>query len=349
MSEISPSASFCSTSSTSATASASAFGESVPSPTPSWSIPKTTFLPSGERAVLDRPDGQEHGAVDALERARQDVRAEEGLVAVDADPPDALVLRRRERAEAASSGDLEDDLRARCDLVQRELLALGLVLPVLRVRPRHLRPRHCRLCTGLVAGDEAVDRRLLEATHGADRLAAGLLGLERAEVPDEVAHLLLAEEEALDVRRLALQERLVDVDDREVRVGEPLGGRRDRVALREADPDDEVVALAGERGHVRHVVGSGLRLDHTAGDPHLALRALQPLEGELVEAVVVQLPRVGDEPDLERRRRRGRLGRRAARLVVAAAARRERRGTEDDGREREESGMVSSHRSHSCC
>ena len=82
-----------------------------------------------------------------------------------------------------------------------------------------------------------------------------------------------------------------------------------------------------------HVVGSGLRLHHAAGDPQLALRALQPLEGELVEAVVVQLPRVGDEPDLERRRRRRRLGRRAARLVVAAAARRERRGTEDDGRE----------------
>ena len=222
MSEISPSASFCST--------LLDVGDRVrvrlrgerAEPDAVLVDPEDDVLAAGERAVLDRPDREEHGAVDALERARQDVRPEEGLVAVDADPPDALVLRRRERAEAASAGDLEDDLRARCDLVQRELLALGLVLPVLRVRPRHLRPGHRRLGAGLVARDEAVDRRLLEAADGADRLAARLLRLERAEVADEVADLLLAEEEPLDVRRLALQERLVDVDDREVRVGELL-------------------------------------------------------------------------------------------------------------------------------
>ena len=96
-------------------------------------------------------------------------------------------------------------------------------------------------------------------------VAARALRLERPEVADEVADLLLAEEEPLDVGGLPLQERLVDVDDREVRLGEALGGRGDRVALREADPDDEVEALPRERRHVRDVVGSGLGLD--ARDP----------------------------------------------------------------------------------
>ena len=55
------------------------------------------------------------------------MRAEEGLVGVDADPPDVLLLRRVERAETAAAGDLEDDARALLDLVQGDLLALGLV------------------------------------------------------------------------------------------------------------------------------------------------------------------------------------------------------------------------------
>ena len=154
-------------------------------------------------------------------------------------------------------------------------------------------------------------------------VAARALRLERPEVADEVADLLLAEEQPLDVRGLPLQERLVDVDDREARLREPLGGRGDRVALREADADDQVEALPRERRHVRHVVGSGLRLDDATGDPEVALGALEPLEGELVEAVVVELARVGDEPDLEARGRRLGLGR--GRLVVAAAPCREQR------------------------
>jgi len=48
---------------------------------------------AGERAVLQRLDRQEDRAVDALEGARQHVRAEERLVAVDTDRPDSLVLR----------------------------------------------------------------------------------------------------------------------------------------------------------------------------------------------------------------------------------------------------------------
>src|SRR6185503_15490674 len=48
--------------------------------------------------LLDRV---EHGHVDLLLRRRQDVVAEERLIGVDADAPEALLLRRVERAEAA--------------------------------------------------------------------------------------------------------------------------------------------------------------------------------------------------------------------------------------------------------
>ena len=94
--------------------------------------------------------------------------------------------------------------------------------------------------------------------------------------------------------------RLVDVDDHELRVRELLRGGRDRVALREADAEDQVVALARERRHVRDVVGRRLRLEHAALDAELLLRPLQPLVRELVEAAVVELAEVGDQRDLER-------------------------------------------------
>ena len=85
-----------------------------------------------EGALLGRLDGLEDRHVDALDRAREDVRAEVGLVLVDADPPLALLLRRVESAEAAAAGDLEHDLGALRDLVQRDLLALVLRDEVLR-------------------------------------------------------------------------------------------------------------------------------------------------------------------------------------------------------------------------
>ena len=146
---------------------------------------------------------EEDSRVDTFHRARENVRAEEGLVGVDADPPDALLARRVERTEAAAAGNLEDDARAVRDLVQRDLLALRLVVEVLRVAVQQLDPRIRRLRAGLVAGDEAVDRRLLLSADGADYvLARPPLLLERREIADEVAGLLLAEEQALQVRRL---------------------------------------------------------------------------------------------------------------------------------------------------
>ena len=193
--------------------------------------------------------------------------------------------------------------------------------------------------------------RLLEAADGADRLGARALRLEGSQVADEVAHLLLAKQEALDVLRLALERGLIDVDDREVRVREPLGGRGDGISLGEPDADHQVVALPRQCRHVRDVIRRALRLDDPALDPELALRALEALVGELVEAVVVQLARVGHERDLEARgRRRGRrvgLGRGTARLVVAATPGGQRDGGHGEGRDGEEAVERSCHRCRS--
>ena len=122
----------------------------------------------------------------------------------------------------------------------------------------------------------------------------------RGRVPGEVADLLLFEEQPDDVLRLAREARLVDVDDLELRVREPRRGLRNRVALREADADDQVVVLADERRHVRDVVGGGRGLEDATLDAELPLGSLETVVRELVEATVVQLPFVGEQPDLDR-------------------------------------------------
>ena len=67
----------------------------LPRATPSFARLKIASSPPLNVAVLDRLDRVEDRVVDALDRAGQDVRAEVGLVAVDADAPDALLLGRR--------------------------------------------------------------------------------------------------------------------------------------------------------------------------------------------------------------------------------------------------------------
>ena len=170
-------------------------------------------------------------------------------------PTTALLLGRVERAEAALAGDLEDDLRALRDLVERELLAEVLLDEVLGVAVEGLDVRVGLLGAGLVAGDVGVHRRdLLAADRGDDLVAALVLGVERGERADEVAGLVLLEQQAVDVRGLALHRGLRVVDDREVRVGELLGDGLHRLGHQEADADHDVVLLLGQRGQVRHVV-----------------------------------------------------------------------------------------------
>ena len=107
-----------------------------------------------------------------------------------------------------------------------------------------------------------------------------------ARTPRESTRLLLLEEQPDDVLRRALERGLVDVDDREARVRILVRHGRERLALREADADDEVVTVLGERLHVGDVVGVGRRLDHAVVGPELRLGALHALERELVEAAV---------------------------------------------------------------
>src|SRR5205085_11146565 len=108
---------------------------------------------SGELAGADVADRVVDANVHALDTARQDVRAEVGLVAVDADSPDLLLLGGVERADPAQARDVEDDLRAGRDLVERELLALVLRDEVLRVVDEDLHLRVRALGAELVAGD----------------------------------------------------------------------------------------------------------------------------------------------------------------------------------------------------
>ena len=156
-------------------------------------------------AALRGDDRRVDGDVDLLECARHDLRAEVALVSVDADAEDVLRVGCVEHAEAALAGDLELDRRALRDLVQRLLLALRLCDEVLGVVVQRLDARIGLLRAELEAGDVAVDRRDLEAADRADRGAALGLDVEARRVADEVAGLLLLEEQALDVLRLVLQ------------------------------------------------------------------------------------------------------------------------------------------------
>ena len=135
----------------------------------------------GERAVHGVLDRVEHRHVDLLLGRGEDVGAQVRLVCIDPDALKALPLGGRQRAQTASAGHLEDDLRTLRDLVQRDFLALGLVGEVLRVAVQRLDSRIGRLRAGLVAGDVVVDRRDL-ATHAGDDLVAVLLGVQAREV-----------------------------------------------------------------------------------------------------------------------------------------------------------------------
>src|SRR5437763_8869453 len=97
------------------------------------------------------------------------------LVDVHADAPDARVVCGAERAEAARARDVELDLRAGVDLVLRDRLALRLVDEVLRVADLDSDARIAGLRARLVAGEERIDRRDLDAADDTDVLRAALL------------------------------------------------------------------------------------------------------------------------------------------------------------------------------
>ena len=273
-----------------------------------------------EAAVLGALDRVEHRDVDLLQRRGQDVVAEVGLVGVDADALDALLLGRVKRAEAALAGHLEDDLGALRDLVERDLLALRLVDEVLRVAVQRLDAGVGVRGALLEARDVVVHRRDLLA---ADRGHGGrvvVLRPEAREVTGEVAGLLLLEEQALDVLRLALQARGREVDDREVVVRELAGDRGGRLAHEEADRDAQVVLLLGERRQVRDVVAVRLGDQHATLDAEVGLGVLEALVGEEVEGTVVEAADVRDDAGLDGLGFRGLIAAAATTSVVIVVA-----------------------------
>src|SRR3954451_11540619 len=249
-------------------------------------------------AVLHELDRLRNACIDLLLRARQHLRAEERLVVVDTDAPGVRVLGSGDGAEAATTGDLEDDVRALTDLVESDRLALVLRNEVLRVAVERLDARLHLLAAVLVARDVRVDRRDLEAADGRDRAR-----LRRGCRIDtcEAAGLLLGEDDAADVLRLALEARRVDVDDRELRLRVLLCNLGNRVAHEEADGDDEVVTGLGSRRKVRDVVRRALRDEDPALDAVLALGDLEAVVRKRVEALVVEATDVRDHGHLQRR------------------------------------------------
>src|SRR5262245_22004294 len=198
------------------------------------------------RALLERLRREEDRVLDLLQRARQHrLRMQVVLVGVDADAPLAGAVRRAEPAEAAAPGRREDDLRFALQLVERDLLALRLIVEgqVVRVavddRDLRVGPRGARL----VAGEVAHDRRNGVRADAADDLRPLLVFDDEAgDVPNQVASLLLAELEAANVPRMGLELREVDVDAGELRVRELRRDAVEPVAHEEADAEDQVVA-----------------------------------------------------------------------------------------------------------
>ena len=90
----------------------------VPRPTPPFSEGEAGRATGLERPARELSDRVEHGHVQPLHRARQDVLTEVGLVDIDSDPPDPTLACRLQRPEAAVPGDLEDDSRSLRDLAQ---------------------------------------------------------------------------------------------------------------------------------------------------------------------------------------------------------------------------------------
>ena len=170
----------------------------------SCSTPKNWFVPplkSPSTNVLMTPKTE---SVEGLERARDHAVALRRLVGVDADRGHALLAGRVDRAEAAVACDLEDDVRALRDLVERDLLALGRVVEVVRVRVQELDVRLRRLHRRLEAGDPVVDRRDLDA---ADRGHGAALRRQRGDDAGEVPRLLSGKDHAegvVDCARLGL-------------------------------------------------------------------------------------------------------------------------------------------------
>src|SRR5579884_4202949 len=260
-------------------------------------------------ALLELLDDVVDARVDLLQRRGEHEGAEEPLVRIDADAPDVGLLRGAEAAEATAACRLEDDAGAARDLVLRRDLALRLVVErrVVRHVQEHLHVLVRLHGTRPEAGEVMHDRRHGVRAHGADDLLA-LVRVEvdhqARDVPDEVARLLLPEDDAVVVllpcARVArcADGPVVDVDACEMRARE---GRIDLPEVLEeveADADHEAVSGLRRGLEVREALIRGVRDEDAALDAELALSPLEAEIGEMVEALVVETPDVGHHRNL---------------------------------------------------
>src|SRR5262249_3882706 len=140
-----------------------------------------------------------------------------------ADPPDALFSRRLQGPAAAETCDLKDDARPARDLLERNRLALRRVLEVMRVAPQHCDPRIGPARSRFEARDPGRDSRKQKAADRANSILPGPPLLHQcAQIAGQIARLLDPKILALDISRLALEQR-VRVRKEEARVREPAG------------------------------------------------------------------------------------------------------------------------------
>src|SRR4029453_4232577 len=147
-------------------------------------------LPALEVALRRGHDGVVDPCVGLLDPAREDPLRDLVLVGIHPDAPLAELRGLLESTVAAKTGDLEDHLCARADLVLRQVQARIRIAEAVRVLDQRLRALDRFLRAELVTGDPRVDRWELDTGDHADLLLTHALGLLGRDHPDEAARLL---------------------------------------------------------------------------------------------------------------------------------------------------------------
>ncbi len=138
------------------------------------------------------------------------------LIGVHAHPIHVALVGRGQRAQARGAGGGVDDVGARVDLLQAGDLALALVRERSGVGAEHADRGVVGLGAGLVAGQEGLDQRHVEAADEADGVA---LAHGRRHDAGQVGRLVGHEVIAQDIRRRWLDAIVIVVDDGELHLG----------------------------------------------------------------------------------------------------------------------------------
>src|SRR5450755_32322 len=259
--------------------------------------------------VLEALDRIIYSRVYALDGAGNHAAMDGVLVAVYTDAIDAFLIGSIERTDAAATGDLEDDVGlVLVDLAGCNVFALGRIVKGLRIVHKHFYARIDLLSAVLVPGDVVVDRWNGEAAHRRNsvlpkqlrHLALAIYFHLPGNGSNQAASLLLFEGEGCHIGQClavaTVQRRRAAVDDGEIFAGILLGYLVYRAIHEEADGDNEVRALRS-LCQVGYVIAGRLRLNQLLRIAELFSRLCVALVGQLVEALVIDAARVGDDSD----------------------------------------------------